>query len=100
MRGPQCASLRSRARITPHTPLRAVQDDDAKAKQVGVQTGVAMCRKLLDAGVPGLHFYTLNLEKVVFSILNELGLRSIADQDAAARPDADTGMAKGTILEG
>jgi 5,10-methylenetetrahydrofolate reductase len=33
-------------------------------KEAGVKIGTAMCRTLLDAGVKGLHFYTLNLEKV------------------------------------
>jgi hypothetical protein len=47
-----------------HPPPPAAQDDDAKMKEAGVKIGTAMCRALLDAGVKGLHFYTLNLEKV------------------------------------
>ena len=31
-----------------------------------------MCKKLLAGGVPGLHFYTLNLEKSVVHILEGL----------------------------
>lgn len=41
-----------------------------------------MCRKLLEGGAPGLHFYTLNLEKVVVGILKGLG--KINDSQAAA----------------
>ena len=41
-----------------------------------------MCRKLLEGGAPGLHFYTLNLEKVVVGILKGLG--KINDAQAAA----------------
>ena len=33
-----------------------------------------MCRRLLDAGTPGLHLYTLNLESAVVGILEQLGL--------------------------
>ena len=33
-----------------------------------------MCRYLLDNGVPGLHFYTLNLEKTATEIIKGLGL--------------------------
>ena len=32
------------------------------------------CRKMLDAGTPGLHMYTLNLERGAVSILEKLGL--------------------------
>lgn len=33
-----------------------------------------MCRQLLDGGVPGLHMYSLNLEKSVLGILERMGL--------------------------
>ena len=34
-----------------------------------------MCQRLLKSGlVPGLHFYTLNLEKVVMSIIDGLDM--------------------------
>eukprot|EP00568_Trieres_chinensis_P006877 CAMPEP_0183299732 /NCGR_PEP_ID=MMETSP0160_2-20130417/6379_1 /TAXON_ID=2839 ORGANISM="Odontella Sinensis, Strain Grunow 1884" /NCGR_SAMPLE_ID=MMETSP0160_2 /ASSEMBLY_ACC=CAM_ASM_000250 /LENGTH=428 /DNA_ID=CAMNT_0025462031 /DNA_START=201 /DNA_END=1487 /DNA_ORIENTATION=+ len=51
--------------------------DDAKAiKAFGVEFGAKTCRALMEAGAPGLHFYTLNLEKVVYGILDELGISS------------------------
>jgi methylenetetrahydrofolate reductase (NADPH) len=43
-------------------------------KEAGVRIGTTMCKALLAAGVRGLHFYTLNLEKVTYGILKELGL--------------------------
>ena len=54
--------------------LDAVKDNDEEVKRVGIELGVSMCQKLLDAGVPGLHLYTLNLEKAAVSILEKLDL--------------------------
>lgn len=53
--------------------LEPIKHDDARVKQYGIELGASMCRKLLDAGVPGLHFYTLNLERSVVCILEALG---------------------------
>lgn len=41
------------------------QDDEKAVKAFGVDYGEKMCTALLAAGAPGLHFYTLNLEKVM-----------------------------------
>lgn len=54
--------------------LAAVKDDEAAVKAEGIRIGTQMCRALLAAGVRGLHFYTLNLERVTFAIMKELGL--------------------------
>jgi len=54
--------------------------DDA-FKQYSIQLGIDMCQKLLESGCPGLHFYTLNLEKVVVGILR--GLELITPEQAA-----------------
>lgn len=51
-------------------------DDDAELKSYGVDLGVAMSHQLLAYGAPGLHFYTLNLEKSTLAI---------AERVAAAR---------------
>lgn len=40
-----------------------------------MQYCVDMCRRLCAAGVPGFHFYTLNLERSVLTVLEELGAR-------------------------
>ena len=40
----------------------------------GIELGTRMCKALLDAGVPGLHLYTLNLEASALAILENLGL--------------------------
>lgn len=54
--------------------LEPVKDNDEEVKKVGVQVCIDMCRKLLDSGVPGLHFYTLNLEKSVVKTLKGLNI--------------------------
>lgn len=53
--------------------LEPIKNDDARVKQYGIELGAQMCRRLLAAGVPGLHFYTLNLERSVICILENLG---------------------------
>lgn len=52
---------------------KANTSDDA-FKAFGIEDGVAMCKAILDGGAPGLHFYTLNLEKVVVGTLKGLDL--------------------------
>src|SRR5690625_2165029 len=54
--------------------LEHIKTDEEQVKTYGINFGVEMCRKLLDAGIPGLHFYTLNLEKSVTQIMEGLGL--------------------------
>lgn len=54
---------------------------DETFKAWGIQHGVNMCRELLAGGAPGLHFYTLNLEKVVLGILK--GLDKITAEQVA-----------------
>jgi len=62
-------------------------DDDFKAW--GIQEGAAMCKEILAAGAPGLHFYTLNLERVVVGILRALDLVTEAQAAACSAGDAD-----------
>lgn len=53
--------------------LFPIQHDDERVKNYGVTLAIAMCRRLLDNQVEGIHFYTLNLEKSVTQILEGLG---------------------------
>jgi len=54
--------------------LDAIQENDAAVKAYGISLGTQMCQRLLAAGVPGLHMYTLNLDKSAVSILKNVGL--------------------------
>jgi methylenetetrahydrofolate reductase (NADPH) len=63
--------------------------DDA-FKQYGIQLGIDLCHKLLEGGCPGLHFYTLNLEKVVVGILRGLDLITAEQAALCQTGDADS----------
>jgi methylenetetrahydrofolate reductase (NADPH) len=63
------------AKIPP--PLRKKLDelgnDDEAATEFGIEYATAQCRELLRAGVPGLHFYTLNKSHSTVRVLKNLG---------------------------
>lgn len=56
--------------------MESMKDKPDDVKEFGVEFGAEICRSLLDSGVKILHFYTLNLEKVVYGITDELGITS------------------------
>lgn len=54
--------------------LEAYGDDNESVRKLGVEVCTAMCRELLDHGVPGLHFYCLNRHQSCTEIFQNLGL--------------------------
>ncbi|MBH49363.1 MAG: hypothetical protein CMG69_01230 [Candidatus Marinimicrobia bacterium] len=56
--------------------LESIKDDDSSVINYGVDQASEMGRVLIEEGVPGLHFYTLNLEHSVSEILRSLNLVS------------------------
>lgn len=54
--------------------LEAVADDPAEVRRIGVEVASQLCRDLLEAGAPGLHFYTLNQAGLTTTIWQRLGL--------------------------
>ncbi len=54
--------------------LEAYRDDPHGQVDVGVRYAIRQCRELLDAGIPGLHFYLLNKAEATSRILEALKL--------------------------
>jgi methylenetetrahydrofolate reductase (NADPH) len=84
---PGIVSIASAAQITRFTQmcgakippaLRAKLDeigaDDAAALEFGIEYATRQCVELLRAGVPGLHFYTLNKAHSTVQVVKNLGL--------------------------
>ncbi len=51
------------ARLEPH------REDPDRVEALSVEATIAQCRELIDAGVPGVHFYTLNRSRATRDIL-------------------------------
>lgn len=54
--------------------LAPLEDDLERVEAHGIAYATEQCRELLDRGVPGIHFYTLNKSRAVTRILTNLGL--------------------------
>ena len=69
------AELAAGSRI-PAGLLRAVSRcaDDAAVEKVGIHWATEQCRRLIDGGVKGIHFYTLNKSDATRQIYHNLGV--------------------------
>ena len=54
--------------------LDALGNDEEAALEFGIEYATRQCEELLQAGVPGLHFYTLNKSRSTVQVLKNLGL--------------------------
>ena len=55
--------------------LQAFGDDTASIKAFGLDVVTDLCDQLLTAGVPALHFYTMNQSQAVGQIITGLRAR-------------------------
>ncbi|MDH5481134.1 MAG: methylenetetrahydrofolate reductase, partial [Nitrosomonas sp.] len=55
--------------------LEAYGDDSASIHAFGLDVVTALCERLLNAGAPGLHFYTLNSAILTTTIWQRLGIK-------------------------
>jgi len=64
------------AKIAPalRAKLDSLGNDETAAIEFGIEYATRQCEELLRAGVPGLHFYTLNKSHSTVQILKNLGL--------------------------
>ena len=56
--------------------LEGYRDDSASIRAFGLDAVTALCDRLLAAGAPGLHFYTLNQSALPTAIWQRLGLQA------------------------
>jgi len=61
------------------TRLEAVAEKPAEVRRIGVEVASQLCRDLLEAGAPGLHFYTLNRSTATREIFATLGREAVAN---------------------
>jgi methylenetetrahydrofolate reductase (NADPH) len=55
-----------------HRRLEPHRDDPEKVESLSIEYAIAQCRELIDVGVPGVHFYTLNRSRATRDILTAL----------------------------
>ena len=55
--------------------VNAVAEDPEAVRRVGIEIALELCRELLNGGVPGLHFFTMNSARSTVEIVTGLGLR-------------------------
>ena len=53
-------------------------DNPSDVTKLGVELATHLCDELIDAGVPGLHFYTMNTSSATVDIAKNLGFDSRA----------------------
>lgn len=52
--------------------LEACGDDSARIQSIGLEVVSSLCRELIDAGAPALHFYTMNRSEPSLAVIDRL----------------------------
>ena len=55
--------------------ISAIENDPQKVRAFGIDLATQLCQRLLDGGVPGIHFYTMNSATSTMEIVKQVGLR-------------------------
>jgi len=82
---PMC---KTRAHHMMEAAEKANTSEDA-FKEWAIEFGTDLCQKCVDAGACGLHFYTLNLEKVTLGMLKGLKMITAEQHDKCLGSEAD-----------
>jgi methylenetetrahydrofolate reductase (NADPH) len=53
--------------------MLACGDDVEAVRELGTEVVAGLCRRLIDVGAPGLHFYTLNRAKTTLAVIERIG---------------------------
>ncbi len=53
--------------------MLALGDDVEGVRELGAEVVAGLCRRLIDVGAPGLHFYTLNRAKTTLAVIERIG---------------------------
>lgn len=64
--------------------MEAYGDDRESIRAFGLDVVTELCRRLLEAGAPGLHFYTMNQAALTEEIWQRLGLGRLAEGGRAS----------------
>jgi len=69
--------------------LRDFGDDRVSIRAFGIDVTTELCRRLLEQGVPGLHFYTMNQYEASEAIWRNLGLDGLDSEIRRGEPETE-----------